>query len=233
MNLVLFDFDSTLTSLDTTLPFGVFVANKCSARHRLVLLVVALMFARFGLVSNTRLKLIFARLFLRDQARDRLNQWTQEFHEAFLPDLIDDEVLRKLRTHADKGARVYLVSDNFDFFLQPLVKRWSLAGIIATGTDCHFEISTGRIVGAACHGHEKVQRALICFGTADLSTAVAYGNEDDAPLLRAVQTGYLVRRAKPAFPLGRLRRFLEIISGKISHTNFTNAPEISRFYGSK
>jgi phosphatidylglycerophosphatase C len=229
MNLVLFDFDSTVTTLDTTLPFGVFVAERCSARPRLFLLVSALLLAKVRLVSNSRLKGIFARLLLRGQTMDRIQQLALEFHDTHLNALTDDGALSALRTHVDNGDCVYLVSANFDFFLQPLVARWSLAGVIATRTEYRAGVCTGRIVGAACHGHEKLRRAITHFGATNLGKSVAYGNQDDSPLLNAVRTGCLVRRTKPRFPLGLLRRYYHILSGQISRIELTTALRIGPF----
>jgi HAD superfamily phosphoserine phosphatase-like hydrolase len=229
MSLVLFDFDGTVTTLDTTLLLGVFVAKKRAVRHRLFLLVAALLLARFRLVSNTRLKRVVSRLLIRGQTMDQLQHLAREFHDTWMDTLADDEILDALQTHVLNGDSVYLVSANFDWLLEPLVSRWSLAGAIATQTGHRAGIYTGGIVGTACHGHEKLRRVVAHFGAAALGEAIAYGNEDDSPLLNAVQTGYLIRRAKPTFPLGFLRQYSHILSGKLNRAELIAAPKIDPF----
>ena len=93
--------------------------------------------------------------------------------------------------HSDE---IYIVSSNFDFLLKPLQKRWNLAGIIATRTEVLNGIFTGRLVGNACHGKEKVARVIECFGPTITKEAVAYGDSaSDAFLLDSVKDGYSVK----------------------------------------
>jgi phosphoserine phosphatase len=124
---------------------------------------------------------------------------------------------------------VYLVSANFDCLLEPLMARWSLAGVIATQAECLAGVYTGGISGEACHGEEKLRRAVARLGQAAVSGAVAYGNRDDAPLLRAVRTAYLVRRGRPVPLLARLRRGRRILSGKLSRADLGAAHQIEPF----
>ncbi|MBK9992047.1 MAG: HAD-IB family phosphatase [Verrucomicrobia bacterium] len=225
MSLVLFDFDDTVTMLDSTLLLGVFVARKRAARHRILLLVAALLLARFRLVSNTGLKRVFAGL-VGGQTASQLQLLAREFYDDWLNTIADDEILDALRMHVLNGDRVFLVSANFDWLLEPLADRWSLAGVIATQTEYRAGVCTGGIIGTACHGTEKLRRVVDHFGEATLEQAIAYGNKDDAPLLEAVQTGYLIRRTKPSFPMGLLRRYSHVLSGKLSQAELLAAPKI-------
>jgi HAD superfamily phosphoserine phosphatase-like hydrolase len=229
MKLVLFDFDDTVTMVDTTLLFGVFVAGKGLARYRVFVLLLALMFAKARVLSNAGLKRIFMRLFLSGRTEDELRRLVLEFYQTWLNTLTDDSLLNTLRTHVVNGDRVYLVSANYDFFLQPLVERWSLAGVIATPIEYRAGRCTGRVIGTACHGHEKLRRAVVCFGPTALAEAVAYGNRDDSPLLQAVHTGYLIHRVRPPFPLGLMRRYAHILTGRLSRAELTAAPKIDLF----
>jgi|GEM_PF-3043101 len=229
MNLVLFDFDDTVTTLDTTLLFGVFAVRKRRVRYRLVLLFAALMLAKGRVFSNTRLKQIFAWLLARGQTEDHLHDLAWAFHDAYAKTLIDEGVLKALRAHVERGDHVYLVSANFDFVLKPLIERWSLAGVIATQTEYRESLCTGNIRGTACHGDEKLRRAVVHFGAATLAKAIAYGNQDDAPLLNAVQTGYVIRRPRPSFPLGLLRRYCGIFFGRLDWAGLATGAKIDPY----
>jgi len=215
MNLVFFDFDDTLTRLDTTFPLGAFVTGQRKMRLRLPFLMVAAGMLKVRLLSNHGFKRVFARLFMRGLTIENARQLARDFFETHLDALADEEVLGRLRAHVDRGDQVYLVSANFACLLEPLVARWSLAGVIATEVDFTAGACTGGIQGAACHQQEKLRRVVDRFGPRAVAGAVAYGNEDDAPLLGAVGTAFLIRRAKPPL-LERLRRWRRLTSGPLN-----------------
>jgi len=216
MNLVLFDFDDTVTKLDTTLPFGAFFVGHPRIRGRLLLLIFALGLAKFRVITNTGLKKIFARLFLRGRTRENVRELANGFYQTRMEALVDEELISTLRMHVVQGDSVYLLSANFDCLLEPLVARWSLAGVIATRAEVRAEVYTGGITGVACHGEEKLQRVIARFGRAAVEQAVAYGNRDDAPLLHIARKGYLVRRTRSPGLVGRFRRWSRIVSWKLS-----------------
>ena len=219
MKLVLFDFDGTLTALDTTLPFGRHLAGEPAGRGPLARLVLALVLARFRLVSNTGLKRAFARYFLRGKPVAAVRQLALDFCRARLDSLVEPEVLGRLQTHVRNGDRVFLISANFACLLEPLVERWTLSGVIATRAEVTAGVYSGRLLGAACHGQAKLARARAEFTAADLQAATAYGNLDDMPLLIHVGQGFLVGRAAPAGPFGRVRRFLRLLAGNQASTS--------------
>jgi HAD superfamily hydrolase (TIGR01490 family) len=229
MNLVFFDFDDTVTALDTTLPLGAHLAGRRHARLRIFLLVLALALGKVRRLSNTGLKRVFGKLFLRGQTIEDIRQLALQFHRTSLNTLIDDKVMGVLRMHVDRGDHVYLVSASFDCLLEPLVEHWSLAGVIATEAEHHAGIYSGEIVGPACHGREKLRRTVTRFGEAAVRGATAYGNRDDAPLLGAVRTGYLVRRVTTPGLLERLRRWGRIFAGKLTREDLAAARIVEPF----
>jgi phosphatidylglycerophosphatase C len=233
MKLVFFDFDDTMTKHDTTLAIGVFFAGQRPARGRLPLLVFALGLAGIRALTNTGLKRIFALLFFRGETTEGVRERVVNFYQTCLDTLVDDELLGRLQMHVDRGDSVYLVSANFDCLLEPLAPRWSLTGVIATKADLRGGVYTGGIVGTACRGREKLRRVIAHFGQAAVAQAVAYGNQNDAPLLRTVGQGYLVRRAKPPGPFGRFRRWVRILSGKLSRDDLPSTRLIEPFPSSR
>lgn len=231
MSLALFDFDGTVTSIDTTLPFGAYFARKSGARHKVLRLFLVMLLARCGLVSNTRMKATFARLFLRGLTVDEVEKSADEFLANWLGKIGDEEVLAALRAHVAEADRVFLVSANFECLLQPLVRRWSLAGVIGSRAMARSGRYTGGIDGTACFGGEKLRRVSEHFSPEELTSAVAYGNEDDAPLLDAVASCCTIRREKPSFPAGLIRRYRDMLSGDLARAERSASAKRDPFPG--
>jgi HAD superfamily hydrolase (TIGR01490 family) len=229
MNLVFFDFDDTLTLCDTTLLFGSRLSNQRSSRRKLLQLAFTLALLKARLTSNTGLKQTFARTFLRGLTMAEVQQHALDFCRNQLDMLTDEASVSALRQHVETGDSVYLLSANFACLLEPMVRHWSLAGTIATEAECKGDVFTGKISGTVCHGKEKLQRVIARFGAAAVKEAVAYGNRDDAPLLRAVKTGYLVKHHRPSSAFVRLRTINKLLSGNLSRSDLLCPRSIQSF----
>ncbi len=195
MRLVFFDFDGTLTTTDTLWPLACLLSE--GHRHRRAMrtaVLLSLVQLKLGLMTNTSFKKRFLQLTLQDESKSRIDGLAQKFHEAKLDPMLNRDVFQELAKHTAAGDHVYLVSSNFDFFLEPLRERWNLKGIFATRAEVMESKFTGQILGRACHGKEKLARVLACFGEKQIREAVAYGNSrSDWFLLNFVQTANWVR----------------------------------------
>lgn len=231
MNLVLFDFDGTLTKLDTTLEFASCLSAQRPVRGRHLLVAGALMLSRLHILSNNALKKIFARLFLRGRTQNEVRQTAERYICSRLDAVVDARILGLLQDHLNRGDRIYLVSANFDCLLEPFARHWSLDGVVATRAAARQGIYTGGLAGAACHGHEKLQQVISRFGGEALAQAVAYGNQDDAPLLHCAGKGYLVRRAGPPGRIGRMRRWVRLLTGQLNADDLAAAVTIEQLAG--
>lgn len=193
--LVLFDFDCTLTIRDTIWPFTTFLLKQNQRGYTVRLAAFCLSgLLRIHVISNHYFKKGLAALLVRGRSTQEIELIAERFHNAYLERILNRTVVRSLVEHMVHSDEIYIVSSNFDFLLKPLQKRWNLAGIIATRTEVLNGIFTGRLVGNACHGKEKVARVIECFGPTITKEAVAYGDSaSDAFLLDSVKDGYWVK----------------------------------------
>jgi len=205
MRLVFFDFDGTLTTCDTIRPLASFLCSSLggSGRSR-VSVDLSLLLLKLRMTSNHTFKQEFLRELLKGRSAACVRELVQRFHATYLEAVWNRPVLQSLLNHAAAGDDVWLVSSNFDFFLQPLQERWNLRGILATETEVRDGGFTGRILGRACDGREKLSRVVATFGERRAREAVAYGDSrSDSYLLQFVKTGHWVRPRRgsaAAFP---------------------------------
>ena len=193
--LVFFDFDCTLTIRDTIWPFTTFLLKQNRRGYTVRLAAVCLSgLLKFHLIPNEYFKKGLAALLLRGKSAQEMDLIAERFHDAYLERILNRTVVESLVEHIAHSDEIYIVSSNFDFFLKPVQRKWNLAGIIATRTEVLNGVFTGRIVGNACHGKEKVARVIEGFGPTIIKEAVAYGDSaSDAFLLDSVKDGYWVK----------------------------------------
>ena len=191
--LVFFDFDGTLTKIDSTARFAFFMAGERVLDRDFLLTRGLLLLSNVGLVSNHWFKRFFARRFFAGKNLNELSCVTDEFFDKYLDKMTDEKMLGLLHKHVQKGDKVFIVSANFDFYLMPLQERWKLSGIIAKQTERAKNVLTGRLVGKACHGSEKLRRVIRRFGRPRVARAIAYGDaKSDLFLINNVERGYLI-----------------------------------------
>ncbi len=193
MDIVFFDFDKTITNIDTLLPFAIFLTKKRRKLKGFIPVVNSLVLLRARKISNTQFKEDFVFWLLKDEAVDAIHRYAEEFLDLYMHRFINLNIFTILKEHLYRKDEVCIVSANFTFFLAALKRSWNLADIVATEADILNGAFTGRIRGKACHGKEKLLRVIDRFGEERVRNATAYGDSRaDLFLLNYVERGMLV-----------------------------------------
>lgn len=192
MKTVLFDFDGTLTFRDTLRPFAHFLARERGRPAALASFYGAMVLARVRAIGNKRLKERFLTLFVKGENAASVGALVRKFHERHLESLMRPASFDALREHRRRGDRVFIVSANFDFLLEPLAASWGLAGILCTETEKAGGIFTGRIAGEACRGPVKTEKIRALFSPQEIAGMTAYGDREDREMLALVGEGVRV-----------------------------------------
>ena len=194
MCLVFFDFDKTLTKIDTTLPFASFLSSKRNNRKRYILWLCIYLLFRFKLVSNHGMKQWFVKLFLCDESVDQTTALAKEFFHEYLNTIKNQEVVNRLVQYAEKDDEIYIVSANFTFILTPLQDIWPIRGVIATQPEINKGCFNGILLDQTCNGKEKLMKVISRFGEKKVREATVYGdNVGDLYLLEYAKKGYMVQ----------------------------------------
>lgn len=194
MKIVLFDFDSTLTKLDTLRPVALYFAKLYRKHINLVFLYFALLLRRFRMISDKKMKEVFLIIFLKGRDPMSINLAVKTFLECNLESLLNPHMFEALQRHRNSGDKVFIVSANFDFFLEPLVKFWGINGVICTETEKVEGTFTGKIVGDTCKGKTKIRRIRAMFSHQDIVNMTAYGDRDDNDMLGIVGEAVLIKK---------------------------------------
>ena len=194
MKVVFFDFDKTLTKVDTLLLFAFFVSIQTKKVYKIIFVFYVFVLFRIKIIKNLSFKQIFAKILFFKMSSNLLLYYSDQFFKKYLNILKLDESLKILQKNVAMGNKVYIVSSNFDIFLTPLTDRWKVNGIIATELEVIDNIVTGNLKGLPCDGVEKLRRVLEKIDIDSVKRADAYGDsKGDYDLLNFVKNGYWIR----------------------------------------
>lgn len=171
-----FDFDGTLSSADSFLPFLRQVAGRAGYWRRMALLLPLLLAFRAGLIGSTRAKTAVLRQFVRGMSRAQMESHARRFAAGHLPAMIRPEALARLRWHQAQGHRCVIVSASLEMYLLPWARSMGVDDVLATRLEVTDGRCSGRLAGANCRGMEKVRRLEAWLGARSDWTVYAYGD---------------------------------------------------------
>ncbi|MCK0769399.1 HAD-IB family hydrolase [Chromohalobacter canadensis] len=190
-----FDFDGTLTTGDTLMPFLKFVVGKPTYYAKLALLSPVLGAYYAKLLRNDIAKQIVLKQYLGGYHIDELFRFGERFSEEVIPTMLRLEGMERLRWHQAQGHECVLVSASMNVYLESWAKRERFSDVICTalevGQKGHV---SGKIQGKNCHGDEKARRIVVSKLNSRRLT-YAYGDsKGDWPMLKLVDHGFVFER---------------------------------------
>lgn len=185
MNLALFDFDGTLTTRDTFLPFLRFAIPPGRMLAGGFALAPVLAAHQVGLVSSARVRPWLSRAGFAGVSAQSVRELGQRFATEVIPRSVDATMLSRLKAHQENGDTVYVVSAGLDVYLQPWCDAQGV-GLLCSQLEERGGALTGRYRRGDCSG----AKATLVRANVDLrrfSEISAYGDtaEDEAMLALA------------------------------------------------
>jgi phosphatidylglycerophosphatase C len=186
--LVLFDFDGTLTTVETFPLFVRFAAPPWRVRLGGLLLAPLVLAYRAGVVSGTVVRAAIVRVAFSGMSRDHFEALAHAFAAERFPALMRPDVLATLRAHRAAGDRVVVVSGNFEALLRPWCEAEGVEWL-ASALECREGRLTGRYDGPQCAGEAKVERIRALVGEWPRDAIEAHGDTvEDLPMLAMAAT---------------------------------------------
>jgi phosphatidylglycerophosphatase C len=153
-----FDVDGTLTTADCVVPFLRRTVGTPTLVRRMLRTPVGL--TRAGVRRDRdALKAASAAATFRGLPIELVEADAQLFAREVHDRRLRREVVESLRSHADAGHTVLLVSASFEVYLRPLAELLGAHDVLAVRLEVgEGGILTGRLEGPNCRGPEKVVR---------------------------------------------------------------------------
>lgn len=189
----IFDFDGTLTTGDSLMPFLKYVVGTPRYYAKLALLspVLAAYFAKC--LRNDIAKQIVLKQYLAGYDIHQLSALGERFSEKVIPTMLRSEGMERLRWHRSAGHRCVLVSASINVYLNTWAKKELFSELICTTLEQDAAgYLSGSIEGKNCYGEEKLRRVLERNDGFRGVPMYAYGDSPaDVALLKYVNHGFI------------------------------------------
>lgn len=190
MNLVLFDFDGTITNKDT---FTKFIVSSASPARLIVggiFILPAFILYKLGVLPASRMRPLVSKVAFAGVCEKHINAKAQGFVCHYLPTVMRKPVLDKIAQHKEKGDRVIVVSAS----LSPYMNIWCQGlgvEVICSELAVRKGKLTGSYVKGDCSGIRKVIHIKQRLNLQHYHNIIAYGDtEEDYPMLNIATTRF-------------------------------------------
>lgn len=152
-----FDFDETLTTSDSVVPF----LRRFTSRRQLVtgllphtLRVLPLAVRR----DRDRLRALATQLVFTGRPISEVEAAAEAHGAAIVRRGLRPDTEQRLRWHLERGHRVAIVSASYDQYVRTVAAGLGDVAVLATRLEVVDGSCTGRLEGRNCRGPEKVER---------------------------------------------------------------------------
>lgn len=191
-----FDFDGTITTKDSLLPFIIFVVGWPKFLLKsIVFMPYLLKFMRDkrqrGFVKNKALS-----IYLSPYSTEQLTAKAEAFVDNVLPHMMRPEGIAAYQSHIQAGHECILVSASVDLYLNIWAQKNGFVKVISTP----FLNENPNMMGTNCYGEEKVIRINAEFPDLKQYETFAYGDTvGDIPMLKTMNQGFMWSKSAKAF----------------------------------
>lgn len=190
-----FDFDGTVTTQDTLIPFVFYVVGLKKFLLLLPMVIPIVLLYGLRIINNESAKQKFLTIMLRGYTKSFLEHKGELFALNVLDKYIKPEIYSRLEYHLEHHHNVVLVSANLAVYLRYWAKHHNLHGTIATELDSNYGMITGKLSTRNCYGTQKTVRIEQYLKQTNQTFAYSYGygnSRGDYELLNYVNEGYWI-----------------------------------------
>ena len=192
---VVFDFDGTITTDDTFRLFLRYYRGTASYVGKIVALIPVFFAYGLRLIDRNVVKANVIRRFFKGEQMSHIEARAKSFAAEVIPGLIRPaaaEALERAKTREKQGYEsLYICSASIGPYLRAYFLQHSITNILATELKSESGVCNGEIDGYNIWGAGKVRRILAEFAPEGVTIKEAYGDSrGDRELLNAAQASF-------------------------------------------
>lgn len=185
--LVVFDFDGTLTKIDSFNDFFCWTFGPWAFWSFVALHGLEYVGALFGVVSTRHNKEVLARHFLSKMPEAAFQKLVQKYLTERIPQIVREDIVQLLKIHQVAGDQVVLASASPEDWIVSWAAAQDVAAVIAS----KFTRQNGRLTGSFTvhtYGKEKLRVLQTLFTLEDFETIHVYTDSQADQALLSIAT---------------------------------------------
>lgn len=188
-----FDFDVTITTKDTFVPFLYWAFGKAKVYKAFIRLLPEAIKVGLKVSNRDNFKEKIVAALFTGQPVKHLKVIGAGYASSFTP-LIRPKAQARIKWHKEQGHKLVMVSASLNLYLEKAAKDLGFDELLCTTLEEKDELFTGKLQGANCRCQEKVHRLQTLFGDLSQYELYAYGDSagDEQLLKVADHAGYRV-----------------------------------------
>lgn len=154
-----FDFDGTLTTRDSFMPFLKFVVGPVTYYSKLMFCLPVIALYMLKIIPNNVAKQFVLKVFLAGYNADKLDKKCAAFTTEVIPKMLNPQGMQYLQQHLQQGHCCVLVSASPEIYLRYWTAQHQFSATLATRLSLNADNTlTGTLDGENCFGPEKLSR---------------------------------------------------------------------------
>jgi len=191
IEIVVFDFDGTITTDDTFRLFLRYYAGNLKWAINILLLLPIFIGYGLKLVDRNQAKIHVMRRFFKNASVAKLNARAAAFATEIIPSLIRPQAQACLDSKKTHPESLYICSASIAPYLRAWGESQNIHNILATELETDGDRYTGEIKGWNIWGEGKMRRILAEFAPHPVKIMEAYGDSrGDREMLHAAQASF-------------------------------------------
>lgn len=170
-----FDFDVTITTQDTFVPFLYLAFGQNRVRKAFLRLAPEAAKVALGLSTRDVFKAKLIHKLFPGESLERLRTVGQQ-HALDILKWVRPSALQRIAWHKRRNDRLVMVSASLDIYLEPVATALGFDDVLCTRPSFGNDIFDGGMIGKNCRGAEKVARLQDLLGNLSLCDIYAYGD---------------------------------------------------------
>ncbi len=189
--IIVFDFDGTITTKDTFALFLRYYAGTLGWILRIFSLLPTFLAYGLRLIDRNRVKDRVISRFFKGKQISEIENRAAKFAQEVIPGLIRPGAQEALNELSDSRESLYICSASITPYLKSWGEGQNIHNILATELEVENGICTGRIKGWNVWGPGKVRRILAEFSPRSVKISHAYGDSrGDKEMLHAAEVSH-------------------------------------------
>jgi len=189
--IIVFDFDGTITTKDTFALFLRYYNGFLSWMWRIIILIPTFVAYGVKLIDRNAVKKHVIHRFFKNQPIAKVQSRADSFAREVIPGLIRPGAQKALDSLKNDRESLYICSASITPYLKTWGKSQNIHNILATELEHENGVCTGRISGWNVWGPGKIRRILAEFAPNTVKISHAYGDtRGDKEMLHAAEVSH-------------------------------------------